>query len=83
MRENDRRLIDLALWFESGQIISEAESHSNACGAGAIAATIAAARAMGADKSALVEYTTSHDVMQEAPQAFQMAVGYAGLVYGR
>jgi len=82
MHANDRRIIDLALGFESDKVVQEAQEHSNACGAGAIAATCAAARAMGADKSALIEYTTSHDVMGDPADAFQMAVGYAGIVFG-
>jgi len=82
MRENDRRIIDLALAFEADEVVAEARRNSNACGAGAIAATVAAAAAMGADKAALVEYTTSHDVMHEPAEGFQMAVGYAGVLFG-
>jgi AmmeMemoRadiSam system protein B len=82
MQENDRRIIDLALAFDADKVVEEAHRSSNACGAGAIAATVAAARAMGADKAALVEYITSHDMMGEPPEAFQMAVGYGGLIFG-
>ncbi len=83
MRENDRRIIDLALAFAADDVVAEARRSSNACGAGAIAATAAAAKAMGADKAALIEYTTSHDVMGDPPDAFQMAVGYAGILFGK
>jgi len=83
MRENDRRIIDLALAFDADNVVAEAGANSNACGAGAIAAAAAAAKAMGADKAALIEYTTSHDVMGDPPDAFQMAVGYAGILFGR
>ncbi len=83
MHQNDRRIIDLALGFEADKVVGEAQKNSNACGAGAVAATVAAAAASGAGKSALVEYTTSHDVMDERPDAFQMAVGYAGIIFGR
>ena len=83
MHENDRRIIDLALAFAADDVAAEARTNHNACGAGAIAATLAAATAMGADKAALVEYTTSHDVMGDPPGAFQMAVGYAGILFGR
>ena len=82
MHESDRRIIDMTLAFKADEVVAEAHANSNACGAGAIAATAAAAKAMGADKSALVEYTTSHDVMGEPPEAFRMAVGYAGIVFG-
>ena len=83
MAENDRRVIDLALAFEADKVVREAQEHSNACGAGAVAAAIAAAKAMGAVKSVLVEYTTSHEVMHEPPEDFRMAVGYAGLLFGK
>ena len=83
MHENDRRIIDLALAFAADDVVTEAIRSSNACGPGAIAATAAAARAMGAGKAALVEYTTSHDVMGDPPEAFQMAVGYAGILFGK
>jgi len=83
MAANDRSVIDLALAFDADKIVGEAQEHSNACGAGAIAAAVTAAKAMGAEKSALVEYTTSHEVMHEPPEDFRMAVGYAGLLFGK
>jgi len=79
MVENDRRMIELALSLKSRDILKEAERNRNACGPGALAATVSAARAMGAKKGHLVEYTTSYDVMPEGE--FQMAVGYAGIVF--
>jgi len=83
MRENDRRIIDLALGLDAEAVVAEAAANSNACGAGAIAATVAAAKAMGAGRAALVDYTTSHDVMGDPPDTFQMAVGYAGILFGQ
>jgi len=79
MRENDRRMIELAVNMKYAEIGEEAERNRNACGPGALAATVAAAKAMGADKGCLLEYTTSHDVMPEG--GFRMAVGYAGIVF--
>ena len=79
MRENDRRMIQLAVNMKSAEIRDEAEKNRNACGPGALAATVAAASAMGAWKGYLLEYTTSYDVMPEGE--FQMAVGYAGIVF--
>jgi hypothetical protein len=79
MRENDRRMIELALNMKYAEIREEAERNGNACGPGALSATVAAARVMGADKGYLLEYTTSYDVMPEGE--FQMAVGYAGIVF--
>jgi len=76
---NDRRLIDMALEMRAEDVVDEADRNRNACGAGAIAATIAAARAMGAKKGFLLEQTTSYDVHpQEGAETF---VGYAGIIF--
>ncbi len=79
MRGNDLRMIELALTMKSGDIRREAERNHNACGSGALAATVSAAGAMGAGKGHLIEYTTSYDVMPEGE--FQMAVGYGGILF--
>lgn len=76
---NDRRIIDLVLQLKEREIVREANAHHNACGAGAIAATVAWARSMGAKRGTLLHYTTSFDVM---PQGYPtMFVGYAGIVF--
>ena len=79
MKESDSRIIELALLMRSGDIKREAQKNHNACGSGALAATVAAAKAMGSEKGYLLEYTTSHDVMPEGE--FEMAVGYAGILF--
>lgn len=79
MRENDLRMIELAVHMNSAEVGKEAERNRNACGPGALAATVSAAGAMGAGKGHLIEYTTSYDVMPEGE--FEMAVGYAGIVF--
>ncbi len=79
MNESDSRIIELALQMKSVEIRKEAQRHHNACGSGALAATVAAAKAMGAEKGYLLEYTTSYDVMPEGE--FEMAVGYAGILF--
>jgi AmmeMemoRadiSam system protein B len=79
MEESDARIIKLALMMRSDEIRREAQKSHNACGSGALAATVAAAKAMGAEKGYLLEYTTSHDVMPEGE--FEMAVGYAGILF--
>ncbi|MDH4232704.1 MAG: AmmeMemoRadiSam system protein B [Nitrospirota bacterium] len=79
MEESDARIIKLALMMRSGDIRKEAQKSHNACGSGALAATVAAAKAMGAEKGYLLQYTTSHDVMPEGE--FEMAVGYAGILF--
>jgi len=79
MEESDARIIELALRMRAADIREEAQKSHNACGPGALAATVAAAKAMGAEKGHLLGYTTSHDVMAEGE--FDMAVGYAGIVF--
>jgi MEMO1 family protein len=79
MEKNDARIVELALRMRAVDIVEEAQKNHNACGPGALATTVAAAKAMGAEKGHLIEYTTSHDVMAEGE--FDMAVGYAGIVF--
>lgn len=76
---NDRRMIHRILALDPAAILSEAQRHRNACGAGAIAATMAAARQLGADSAALLQHTTSRDVSGD-PSATD-AVGYAGILF--
>lgn len=79
MEESDARMIDLALTMKAESINAEAKKHHNACGSGALAATVAAVKATGAEKGYLLQYTTSYDVMPEG--VFAMAVGYAGILF--
>ena len=81
--ENDRRMVDLMLRLDAEAAVPEAETRANACGAGAVAATLAAARELGASCGRLVHYTTSCDVMRErmGSQGMDAAVGYAGVVF--
>lgn len=79
MKENDQRIIDLATGMQAENVINEAEEHRNACGAGAVAATVAAAKELGATRGYLLEHTTSQDIMPER-QASDF-VGYAGIVF--
>jgi MEMO1 family protein len=77
--ENDKRLIDLIVDMQAEKVVDEAERSRSACGPGAIAATVAAARSLGATKGFLLDQTTSYDVMPgEGAETF---VGYAGIVF--
>lgn len=77
--ENDFRILHLAEQMAALEIVSEAGRHQNACGAGAMAATVAAAQVLGAGRGYLIEHTTSHDVAPEGE--FRMGVGYAGMLF--
>jgi hypothetical protein len=79
MRANDRRILDLAERLEAEEIVPEAEQNENACGPGALAAAVAAARDLGAARGRLLEYTTSADVLRERDA--DRAVGYAAMVF--
>ena len=76
---NDRRVIDLMTTMNADAMIEEVARNRNACGAGAIAATIAAVKRLGATRGILLEHTTSHEVLGE--RGFGDAVGYAGVLY--
>lgn len=81
--ENDKRMLDLMRRLDAEAVVPEAKDRLNACGAGAIAATLAAARELGAPKGYVLQYTTSADVMRDEmgrPDA-GAAVGYAGVVF--
>ncbi|MBN1953512.1 MAG: AmmeMemoRadiSam system protein B [Anaerolineae bacterium] len=78
-RANDERIIALMLQMRAEEVVAEAQAHHNACGGGAIAATVAAARELGAQKGVLLEYTTSHHVRAHGPATD--FVGYAAVVF--
>ena len=78
-RTNDERVINLIRDMRAEEIVGETSEHHNACGGGAIAGTVAAARMLGAKKGHLLEYTTSHHVMPRGPAT--NFVGYAAMVF--
>jgi len=78
-KENDARLLDEVVHLRAEEIVRRAIRDRSACGAGAIAATVAAARALGAKQGIVLEQTTSYDVRPEGmPSDF---VGYASVVF--
>ena len=80
---NDRKILDLIEAMRAEEIIPHARAHQNACGAGAIAATIAACRELGATAGHTLKYTNSQEVMRQlAPnQTDETTVGYASVVF--
>ena len=81
--QNDRNMLDLIEALDAERVIEQARAHRNACGAGAIAATVAACRTLGATAGCTLEYTNSHEVMRQiAPgQLDDTTVGYASVVF--
>jgi len=80
MRQNNRRILDIAVRLGAEQIIHEARVSQNACGAGALAAVVAFARESGSRGGIIVEETDSHEVAGKGGP-FYMGVGYAGVVF--
>ena len=80
---SDRRLIDLCLRLAADEIVPEANANHNACGSGAVAATLAVARQCGATESRLCRHTTSAEVLREKLGPMTDSVGYAGIVFSR
>lgn len=79
---NDKKFIDLALKLEPEQLLAGAAENGNACGPGAAAAAIAAARKLGLQRGVLLAHTTSNEVMLERMGTTSAdAVGYAAIVF--
>lgn len=80
---NDRRMIDLIEAMRDESVIGEANQRGNACGAGAIAATIAACKVMGASRGICLEYTNSYDVIHATcpDEPDDTTVGYVSIVF--
>jgi len=77
--ENDREILDRAAALDSAGIEESASRRRNACGPGAMAAVVAAARELGADRATLLRHTTSAEVLgEEEPDTW---VGYAAMVF--
>ena len=82
-RDNDKRMLDMIEAMDDESIIAEANLRSNACGAGPIAATIAACRVLGAAKGLILDYTNSYDVIHRMypDDPDDTTVGYASVVF--
>ena len=82
-RANDRRMLDLVEAMAAEKIIPEAQQWRNACGAGAIAATISACRHLGARRARVLAYTNSYERSHaaRANYADDTTVGYASVVF--
>jgi MEMO1 family protein len=79
---NDMELIDAALAMQSGNIVELAEKKMNACGAGAVAATVAAAKAMGRTAGVLLAHRHSNEVMEDRfGETSDESVGYVAMVF--
>lgn len=79
---NDAKFIDLALKLEPEQLLAGATENCNACGPGAAAAAVTAAKKLGSQRGVLLAQTTSNEVMLERMGTISTdAVGYAAIVF--
>jgi AmmeMemoRadiSam system protein B len=79
---NDKEFIDFALQLQPQEMLASAAENFNACGPGAAAAAVAAARKLGKTKGLLLAHTNSNKVMLEKMGvASAEAVGYAAIVF--
>lgn len=78
---NDRRFIDRVASLDESGVVPEAEIHRNACGAGAVAATIAAAQASGCGEYRELAHTTSAESPVLADSPIEDSVGYEAGVF--
>lgn len=81
--KNDQRMIDLLEAMDAHAIVPEASAHENACGAGALAATVAACKIAGATKGRCISYTNSYEVVHAIypNDPDDTSVGYASVVF--
>lgn len=79
MKANDRRMTRRLCAMKTDQILSEAKTHHNACGPGALVALLSILADYGVIKGNLVQYATSHG--DQSDDYFTTGVGYAGIVY--
>ena len=79
---NDKEFINYALEMNAERILHTAMQNQNACGAGAAAATVAAAKRLGKMQGYLLAHTHSNEVMKKKyGQSSEESVGYAGIIF--
>jgi AmmeMemoRadiSam system protein B len=78
---NDRRFVYCVGQMDAAAVVPEAATHFNACGAGAVAATIAAVRETGAVRYVELLHTSSAEVRDEEGWAIENSVGYESGVF--
>ncbi|MHB0946281.1 MAG: AmmeMemoRadiSam system protein B [Sedimentisphaerales bacterium] len=79
---NDKFFIDAALDMQAEKLLTSSIEKENACGPGAAAAAISAAKSLGKTKGILLAHTNSSEVMEKKfGQTSSESVGYAAIVY--
>jgi AmmeMemoRadiSam system protein B len=78
---NDRRMIEAVRQMRAEDVLTEATLNRNACGAGAIAALLTAARELGATRYVELGHTTSAEVAAAWDRDASNSVGYEAGVF--
>jgi len=79
---NDKEFIDLALKLEPKGLLASAVEKGSACGPGAAAAVVAAAKKLGKTQGLLLAQTNSNEVMlRKMGTTSAESVGYAAIVF--
>ncbi|MBN2064072.1 MAG: AmmeMemoRadiSam system protein B [Sedimentisphaerales bacterium] len=79
---NDRQMTDLICQMHYDRVISTAQEHKNACGAGAIAATMSYCSKLGKTKGIMLQQTCSAEVFKQKFGKTDMnSVGYAAIAF--
>ncbi|HUB23997.1 MAG TPA: AmmeMemoRadiSam system protein B [Tepidisphaeraceae bacterium] len=82
-KDNDQRLLRIVTEMTPERVVPEVMERHNACGAGAIAAMMAACIEHGAKRAVVLRHATSFETLAAvAPQRPDNAVGYAAVVVG-
>ena len=79
---NDRQFIDFALTLEPQKMLDVAAQNFSACGPGAAAAAVAAAKKLGKTKGVLLAQTNSQKIMTtKFDSTSSDSVGYAAIIF--
>lgn len=80
---NDRQLLEHIEHLDDRQALHHAQARHSTCGGGALAATITACRAMGAERGYVLEHTDSaRQLARIGHHDRNNSVGYAAVVFG-
>ena len=81
-RVNDQRFIDAAVKLDAQGLLASAAENGNACGPGAAAATVAAAKTLGKTEGLLLAHSNSSEAMLQRMHTTGLdSVGYAAIVF--
>ena len=79
---NDRQFIELAVKVDAERVLADAIDRGSACGPGAAASAVMAAKKQGCPGGLLLKYTNSNEIIQlQTGTTSRDSVGYAAIVF--